>query len=561
MGAGRSPFCQVIACRSAALVLCVSTVACLADEVTLHPLIEQSERERIAIAKKVTPATIAIFDTSGASGGSGVIVRADGLAVTNFHVVGPCGPFMTVGLPGGDVVSAVLLGVDPPGDVAVIQLLDDRDYPYAEIGDSDQARAGEEVFVVGNPFLLADDLQPTVTHGVLSGVRRYQYPSGAILEYADCLQTDAAINPGNSGGPLYNAAGELIGVNGRASFEKRGRVNVGVGYAISINQVMRFLSHLESGRIVDHAQLGATARTLARGRVVIDQIEQDSDAYRRGLRYGDQVVLLAGREVTSANQVQNIVATYPPGWRLPITCRRSGEIVEALVRLTPAHQAGQLEVVVEEQLAELKGKPPRAGVYEPRAGYANYLANRTRRDKLLAECPQTRDSSNGPWRLTGLEPGRGAATILLAPSEARYVSDRGEYWIDPTSALHNQRDPPGSGGLLASLGLWRTLLTAGPAGVQEAFYLGRLPWGGAQTICECVVVNQGAARAEFYFGESGDLIGIEFIAEPKAESCRVEFSGFEESVERMPTAMEVRHGDDVWAKLDRIRLEVEGSTE
>ena len=82
-------------------------------------------------------------------------------------------------------------------------------------------------------------------------------PAGTLLEYTDCLQTDASINPGNSGGPLFDAEGRLIGINGRGSFEKRGRVNVGVGYAISINQIKNFLGYLHSGRIVDHATLGA----------------------------------------------------------------------------------------------------------------------------------------------------------------------------------------------------------------------------------------------------------------------------------------------------------------
>ena len=98
-------------------------------------------------------------------------------------------------------------------------------------------RVGQWVFAAGNPFVLASNLQPTVTLGIVSGVNRYQYPAGTLLEYADCIQTDAAINPGNSGGPLFNFASEVIGINGRCSFEKRGRVNVGVGYAISANQI------------------------------------------------------------------------------------------------------------------------------------------------------------------------------------------------------------------------------------------------------------------------------------------------------------------------------------
>src|ERR1019366_9381611 len=90
------------------------------------------------------------------------------------------------------------------------------------------------------------------------GVHRYQPPAGIFLEYTDCIQIDTSINPGNSGGPLFNMDGELIGINGRGSFEKRGRVNSGVGYAISINQIKNFLGHLRSGLETDHATLGAS---------------------------------------------------------------------------------------------------------------------------------------------------------------------------------------------------------------------------------------------------------------------------------------------------------------
>ncbi len=161
--------------------------------------------------------------------------------------------------------------------------------------------------VIGNPFLLASNLQPTVTWGILSGVGRYQYPSGTLLEYGDCLQTDASINPGNSGGPIYDASGKLLGIVGRASFEKRGRVNVGVGYAISINQAKNFLGYLRSGRIVDHATLGATVATDPDGGVTVSNILESSDAYRRGLRYAAELLEIDGRVVQTANDVQNVL--------------------------------------------------------------------------------------------------------------------------------------------------------------------------------------------------------------------------------------------------------------
>src|SRR5262249_25675097 len=149
-------------------------------------------------------------------------------------------------------------------------------------------------------------------------------------------------NPGNSGGPLFNAQGELIGVNGRASFEKRGRVNVGVGYSISIKQIMRFLPMLKSGRILDHASLGATVATQQDGRVAADDILETSDAFRRGWLYGDSIVKFAGRRVPTANALKNVLGTYPKDWRVPIEYRREGKMVHVEVRLAALHDEAEL---------------------------------------------------------------------------------------------------------------------------------------------------------------------------------------------------------------------------
>src|SRR2546421_8838257 len=146
---------------------------------------------------------------------------------------------------------------------------------------------------MGNPFLLAPDSTPTVTFGLMSGVHRYQYPAGTLLEYADCIQIDTSINPGNSGGPLFNVDGELIGINGRGSFEKRGRVNSGVGYAISINQIKNFMGQLRAGLDTDHASLGAFVQSEndegALSKLLVNQI-LDCDAKRRGLDSGDELL-------------------------------------------------------------------------------------------------------------------------------------------------------------------------------------------------------------------------------------------------------------------------------
>ena len=233
-------------------------------------LVLQAQQARVEAMTRALKTAVAVFESGGNGGGSGVVITPDGYALSNFHVVKPAGTYMQCGMADGKLYDAVLVGIDPTGDVALIKLFGRDDFPSAELGDSDQVRAGDWCFAIGNPFLLATDFQPTISYGIVSGVHRYQPPAGTLLEYTDCIQTDAAINPGNSGGPLFDAQGRLIGINGRGSFEKRGRVNVGVGYAISINQIKQFLGHLHSGRIVDHATLGATVATRRpwpRGRV------------------------------------------------------------------------------------------------------------------------------------------------------------------------------------------------------------------------------------------------------------------------------------------------------
>ncbi len=149
----------------------------------------------------------------------------------------------------------------------------------------------------------------------------------------------------NSGGPLYNAQGDLIGINGRCSFEKRGRVNVGVGYAISTNQAQLFLGHLKSGRIVDHATLGFTVSS-ENGRVVVSNILESSDAYRRGLRYGDEILRLDDREITSVNQLKNILGIFPSHSRLQLRYRQDNQSIDTWIRVSPLHTLDELEEIV-----------------------------------------------------------------------------------------------------------------------------------------------------------------------------------------------------------------------
>jgi S1-C subfamily serine protease len=332
-------------CPLRRLAVCLGLLVALpavSAQAEVDPAVLAAQKQRIEAIAKAKNASVSVFAAGGRGGGSGVVITPDGYALTNFHVVKPAGSIMHCSMPDNELYEAVIVGIDPVGDVALIKLLGRDDFPCAELADSDEVKAGDYCFAVGNPFLLATDFQPTVTWGIVSGVHRYQYPAGTLLEYADCIQTDAAINPGNSGGPLFDGQGRLIGINGRGSFEKRGRVNVGVGYAISINQIKNFMGYLRSGRIVDHATLGANMTTDEDGHVVVANILESSDAYRRGLRYGDEVVAFGGRAITTVNGFKNALGIFPKGWRVPLSFRRDGEQYDVYVRLAGVHRDGEL---------------------------------------------------------------------------------------------------------------------------------------------------------------------------------------------------------------------------
>ena len=325
------------------------------EPIELSGTIDRWESERIAAVQKALPSATSIFVPGGGGGGSGVVIDPEGFALTNFHVTSPAGEFMRCSLADGSMHDAVIVGIDPVGDLALIQLLSDQPFAAATLGTTRTLEAGDWSLVIGNPFLLAGDLTPTVTWGLISGVNRYQYPSGTLLEYGDCIQTDASINPGNSGGPIYNADAEVIGIVGRCSFEKRSRVNVGVGYAISIDQAKNFLGILRAGRIADHATLGATVATSPNGGVTVTNILEQSDAYRRGLRYDSEILRIAGRSVTTANDVLNVMATLPAHWRVPVTFVRDGETVQTLVRLRSVHAEDEL---IEKMKGAMPPPPP-----------------------------------------------------------------------------------------------------------------------------------------------------------------------------------------------------------
>jgi S1-C subfamily serine protease len=311
-----------------------------------------AEADRVALIQRVSPAVISVFrvDKSGnelAQGsGSGVIISADGYALTNFHVTGPAEE-LRVGLPGGRIYKAERRGIDPTGDIAVLKIESDQQLPFAALGDSSALRVGQWVVAVGNPFLLATDFRPTVSFGVISGLHRFLPGAGAQLIYADAIQIDAALNPGNSGGPLFNDRGELVGINGRITIRQvegmqMNKINMGVGFAIPLHAIRPFLDPLKAGHNVDRGYLGLGRTEVKDESLEILSVIADSPADLYGLRAGDQLLSVDGRPVNDPAELQNIILLKPAGARIAVQYRRGEQTQNITIQLAGVQTASWL---------------------------------------------------------------------------------------------------------------------------------------------------------------------------------------------------------------------------
>ena len=594
---------------SLAILSCSSSQA--ADPIRLDPALERVEKSRIESVARAVPSAVSVFVPGGGGGGSGVMISPDGYALTNFHVTSPAGSFMRCSMSDGNVYDAVIVGIDPVGDLAMIRLLGRSDFPKAELGDSLAAEAGDWCMVIGNPFLLATNLKPTVTYGILSGVGRYQYPSGTLLEYGDCLQTDASVNPGNSGGPIYDASGKLLGIVGRCSFEKRGRVNVGVGYAISINQAKNFLGYLRSGRIVDHATLGATVSTEPEGGVVVSNILESSDAYRRGLRYGSEILEIDGRVVQTANDLQNVMATLPNGWRVKMSYRSEGKTVDTLVRTMGVHledellkkMAGALppppprpqQPDQEDNDPDLKendteqgdkpeknenqppqrvppgqrpGKPPRKIPQQvkdqlvERKGFANYHFNLAEQnsfiDALRSQFPAANKPTQTPsadekkaWLIKGETAQTPAQPVKIQIAADKMSLQIGQriFQIDQRSEMYDAVTDSTMAGLLPALNAWRRMLNDGPLKFGESYYLGTMPLGGERPLRDVMVGIAGELEVRWLsHPDTGAVEAIEVFADRDEDPAELWLLREGDS-KAMPNVLDLRYGIDSILKI------------
>ncbi len=329
------PLIGLICCFSTSLHA-DTTVQSKSQLVQVPNVVLESQQQRIQVVDRVTPSVVAIYNTEQRGGGSGVLIDENGFGITNYHVVASMLRTRSGfgGLSDGQRYDLRVLGIDPIGDVAMFQLTGRDSFPWSMLGDSDLVSVGDTAIALGNPFSLTEDENPTLTLGLVTGVHRYQWGVKGNLTYSDCIQIDAPINPGNSGGPLYNESGEVIGINGRISINTRGRFNVGFGYAITTNQIRRFIPLLRAGGLAQHGSFEATVQE-DRNMVVIDKIRSAGPAYLAGLRRGDRILAIDTTPVVSSNHFVSLLGTYPGYWNLFVDFERDGKSGRTVVPLRP----------------------------------------------------------------------------------------------------------------------------------------------------------------------------------------------------------------------------------
>jgi serine protease Do len=243
--------------------------------------------------------------------GSGFIIEADGLVVTNYHVVEGADE-VRVRTAADIEYRASVRGADPATDVALLQIKNlDRKLTAAPLGDSDKLRVGDCVVAIGNPF----GLELTVTRGIISAKGR----EIGETPFDQFLQTDAAINPGNSGGPLFDLQGRVVGIN--TAIVATGQ---GIGFAVPINLVKSLLPQLrQNGRVV-RGYIGVSAQDLnprlaeALGvgvdkGAVVASVVADGPGAKAGLQVGDVIIAVGGQPVESAGDLSRRVASFKPG--------------------------------------------------------------------------------------------------------------------------------------------------------------------------------------------------------------------------------------------------------
>lgn len=266
--------------------------------------------------------------------GSGFIVSKDGRILTNNHVIAQADK-ITVTFSDGRTAVATVIGKDPTFDIAVIKVKG-SDLPTLEMGDSDKIRVGETLVAIGNTLGLG--LEPTVTVGVLSARNRSIHMQD--FNFDGFLQTDASINPGNSGGPLLDMNGRVIGINTAIISSAQG-----IGFAIPINMAKQVMNDIVTYGKVRRGQMGVYLQPITddiaqafdlkstKGALVADVV-RDSPAEKAGLKRGDIITKVDGKEVEDSAKLSIAVRQHMAGDKVELEVLRSGTTKKFTVTLT-----------------------------------------------------------------------------------------------------------------------------------------------------------------------------------------------------------------------------------
>ncbi|MEV5710012.1 trypsin-like peptidase domain-containing protein [Actinoallomurus sp. NPDC052274] len=315
-----------------------------------------------AIAQAVQPSVVSITVTTqtGEGEGSGIILRSDGVILTNNHVVSDAtqGGQMTVNFSDGKKASATVLGTDPSTDLAVIKASGVSGLKPATLGNSDRLQVGDPVVAIGSPL----GLEGSVTSGIVSALHRTlnegddqqqqqpgfpgwgqqggqrQSSSGATI--GDAIQTDAAINPGNSGGPLVNASGQVIGINTAIATSGGSNGNIGVGFAIPIDTAKQVADQLIKSGKATHAYLGVSLSDAAGDQqgALVAGVQKGTPAAAAGLQEGDIVTQIDGKTIGDSQTLSAAIRGHQPGDKISLTYLRGGS--KHTVSVTLASNSG-----------------------------------------------------------------------------------------------------------------------------------------------------------------------------------------------------------------------------
>jgi serine protease DegQ len=257
--------------------------------------------------------------------GSGVIISHDGYVLTNHHVV-EAADEIQVALSDGRTLAAELVGTDPETDLAVLRVAQ-KDLPTLTLARAEDLRVGDVVLAIGNPFGVGQ----TVTMGIVSALGRNQL---GINTFENYIQTDAAINPGNSGGALVDAAGNLVGIN-TAIFSRSGG-NMGIGFAIPVSIIKEVMEQIIASGSVTRGWVGIEVQDIVpeiaeslglkstRG-ALIAGVLRGGPADRAGIRPGDVLIAVDGKEVTDSSSLLKLIAALLPGRNTPLTLLRQNQ--------------------------------------------------------------------------------------------------------------------------------------------------------------------------------------------------------------------------------------------